>query len=400
LSLLRPHDCFKILASFYPTLRAVLAGITVDSRFQLAMFDRPPADVWLAGLPRGLRFALPHSIALSQADCAALDDIQNDWRALADSVEYQARFSWNEIDVWPALHADLDAAIGRLPDTARLLRGYQRALAHEQPSCVFMPYDYPPLSRAIIEAARSLNIPTAVMPHGLPFFSYARDYFQADYLLIWGQALADEFVRLGHDRSTLIVTGFPKLDQYRPLYQPGSAIMILSSTFGPGSTLTAEDDPEVYLFAVLDALDDWPERPVIVRPHPAESTEYYQRLLIKAGRRNVRIAGGGPIEPLYPEVGLIIGPSSTVFVEAMTLRLPVICVNFSKLAYPMPYDGHSGLEVITAVDVLRERVGQFVRGELQPEPFETLEALCGPRDQQSVARVLDVLELISNKKKP
>lgn len=399
LSLFKTRDRSKILASFYPTLRAVLEGVTFDPRFQLAMFDRPPADLWKVGVRHGLRFVLPKSITLSQADRAALECIQHDWRTFADSAEYQARFIWNEVDVWPALRGDLDAAIDRLPDTAMLLRGYQRTLAQEQPSCVFMPYDYPPLSRAIIEAARSLNIPTVVMPHGLPFFGNARDYFQADYLLIWGQALTDEFARLGRDRSTMIVTGFPKIDQYRPTNHLGAAIMILSSTFGTGSTLAAEDDPEVHLFGVLDALRDWPDRPVIIRPHPAESTEYYERLLAKSGRVKVRIAGGGPIEPLYPETGLIIGPSSTVFVEAMALRIPVICVNFSKLAYPAPYDGRSGLEVITAVNTLRDRVGQFVRGNLRPDPIETLEAICGPHDHHATARVLDALEQISIKAK-
>jgi len=393
----------------YQTLNGMLGAILRDPlrRFDVLFANRPEGQMWLSGLAQGAQFLLPASYTLTANETRELERLRKRWHELCATPEYQARFCWSGVDAWPILQNDLDSVFAHdLPITARLARGYQQALSDARPACITMPSDAPYLQRLLIEVARPLNIPSIVLLHGLPpTDDRFGEYLQADYVFAWGPAMQDLFAGFGSALQRIKTVGFPKLDAYydrkneyarRKAQRTSCNILILGQTkSGHVTIIGTDDEAEVHLQNVLEALQGLPGIRLSVRPHPSERGDYYGRFLAGLGIPDIPVWAGGPIEPVLQEVDLVIGEASTVMVEAFAMGIPSLCVQFRRAGYSEPYDGNSGIEVIPDSITLRQRVSQFLHGEWHDPGWTVLPSYVGEMDGRATQRTLDALSEIA-----
>lgn len=96
-------------------------------------------------------------------------------------------------------------------------------------------FDWAPVTRIIVEACRSLNIPTILIPHESVFIDadlYYKDLVShssrpvTDYVLAWGDLQTSIFTERGYDTKRIIKVGAPKFDDYS-----NNNTLILKSNF-------------------------------------------------------------------------------------------------------------------------------------------------------------------------
>lgn len=84
-------------------------------------------------------------------------------------------------------------------------------------------FDWAPVTRIVVEACRTLGIPTILVPHESAFINqalYYRDPITSasmpacDMVLAWGRLQKDIFVERGYDEERITVVGAPKFDIY------------------------------------------------------------------------------------------------------------------------------------------------------------------------------------------
>jgi hypothetical protein len=83
-----------------------------------------------------------------------------------------------------------------------------------------------------------------------------------------------------------------------------------------------------------------PELPVVLRPHPLDRTSFES---IAGG--NVRVARGGPLEPLLAGAALVVGSLSTATLESAAAGLPTVLLEPSGAPVEWPFDGSSAIGV-------------------------------------------------------
>jgi hypothetical protein len=390
----------------YQTLNTFLLALLRDQRFAVLFANRPALKLWLTAARYGAKYFVPDAGLLSARDRSALERLQQRWREIRRTPQYQARFCIDDVDLWPVLQSDFDSLFEiQLPKTLALVRGCQQTMAQLRPGCIVLPADVPYLHRVLVEAARSLQIPSVVLLHGLPpGENQCGQYLQTDYIFGWGPAMIDLFVSTGSHADRIVTTGFPQLDVYHssePRFHANhrpARVMVLTRVHNFSKVLCTDDEPALHLQSILSALNDLPSIQLIVRPHPSERGQYYHELLRQWGMPDLPVRDGGPIAQLLAEADLIIGDNSTVSVEAVAAGIPYLCVRFHRYAYDPPFDGQSGIEVITDPQVLRERVIQFLNGTFENTAASVLTQYTGPLDGHATARVLDALAQIGQRR--
>lgn len=392
-----------ILSFNYHTLESVLGALLAEpQRFRVSLADRPsPRYRWLA-LKRGAELMLPQPMPLTGDDRRRVRDIQDRWHALADTADFQQQFVWAGCNLWPALYPDLARIIDvDLPRTAALAKGYFNTLRRARPDCILLPFDSAYLHQTVIEAARQLNIPSVVMLHGLPGIYHRGGCSQrSDYLLVWGDEIARRFVQAGRRADRIFQVGMPQaaaapMTTARRHQAATATVLLLTNPFGNGTVLSAEDDAEIYLFAILDELCRRPNLQVLLRPHPSESAAYYQQSVMARHYDRVQLAATEPIPDLLSRSDLVIGPISTVLVDALLARVPVVCVNFGKITYPAPFDGRWAVPLVTTIHELRAQLDRLEQDAFGDQASSIIDGFCGPRDGQTLRRVLDTLEQLA-----
>ena len=396
-----------VLSFNYHTIEPVLGALLdAPERFQVSLADRPSARHRWPALRSGVNLLLPDPAPLGAADVRRVRDIQTRWHALAETAEFRRQFEWAGCDLWPALYPDLARIIDDdLPRTAALARGYLDALQRAQPDCVLLPFDSAYLHQTVIEAARQLDIPSVVMLHGLPgIYHRGGCSLRSDYLLVWGDEIAKRFVQAGRPSEQIFQVGFPETlaaptVATQPARHAPLTVLLLTNPFGNGTTLSAEDDAELYLFNILDELRQRPNLRVLLRPHPSESPLYYQRLVTERQYPRVQLAATEPIPDLLRQSDLVIGPISTVLVDALLAHVPVMCINFGKTAYPAPFDGQWSVPLITDLPTLRQQLDRLEQAAFDTSSAAILAGFCGPCDGQAIPRILDTLEQLAARRK-
>ncbi len=81
-----------------------------------------------------------------------------------------------------------------------------------QPQCVVVDEDVLPLNRALVCAAKSLDIPTWVIMHGLPVNPEGFVPMAADHIAVWGAYERDVLQKWGVSPEKITITGCPKYD--------------------------------------------------------------------------------------------------------------------------------------------------------------------------------------------
>ena len=189
-------------------------------------------------------------------------------------------------------------------------------------NAVIVANDVSYFDNTLIKVAKELNIPSYVFLHGLPARYNNIDDGRADFLLLWGEKLKVNYVKAGLSPHKLIVCGHPLYNynqaRVKNLRFGFSNILVLSKPLSGANhsdidVLSDRANSILYLFMIQNVLEKFQVKNVRLRLHPSENSRWYKKYLDSS----FFIFDNFPISNSIEKASLIIGPSSTVFLESI-----------------------------------------------------------------------------------
>lgn len=176
-------------------------------------------------------------------------------------------------------------------------------------------------SKIAIQMFREAGRLSAVLSHGLPAVYDPNSENSTDYLLVWGNAIRENYIKAGFDPSKVLVSGHPS-------YNPSATVSKLRFDFSDIVVLAKATSPHqhsyepvisdrgnilIYLFMVRRVLEQLGVTRVRLRPHPTMSREWLLQFL---GNDFFEV-DVLPLHESLKKASLVIGPTSTVLLECL-----------------------------------------------------------------------------------
>lgn len=187
---------------------------------------------------------------------------------------------------------------------------------------LFVPNDMSFFENTAIQAFRKIGKPSFVFLHGLPGRYNNRDDNRADYLIVWGDKIRDLYVSAGVPREKIFVSGHPAYSRIKPsgIRSSTDDVLVITKSMNGAQidtgncVLSDRGNLAFYLYSVQRVLEKAGVKHARFRPHPSENPDWYMKMIDGNFYRPDR-------ENLADSIGrstLVIGPTSTVFLEAFS----------------------------------------------------------------------------------
>lgn len=187
---------------------------------------------------------------------------------------------------------------------------------------LFVSNDICFFEKLYISVFKELNLPSFVFVHGLQFWLNELDFTRTDYLVVWGNLSKQNFVNRGVLESKIIVSGHPvyNINQKHNLKFDFDNILVLGKSISGSRpsddyTLSDRSNSIYYLFLIQNCLSLFGVKKVRFRPHPSENAKWY----IDNIDNDFYEIDNFDLKKSLNESSLVIGPTSTVFFEALHL---------------------------------------------------------------------------------
>jgi len=233
----------------------------------------------------------------------------------------------------------------------------RKILDEIKPSVIVMHDEYGTLQLCMINEALKRKIPTIAIQHGVnteTWISYVHNpehingknsklnFPIPSHLCVWSENAKDNLIKFGNFPSQIpIVTGDPKSDFLPEAIKNFDAIKIKS-------TLKISTEKKIILFAtqtlsnlnekslitnsIFKSISKIPNSFLVIKAHPNESDlSYYEKIAKIYDVKNFVILQSHNLYELIFISDMVIVPYSTVGIEAMRLRKPVVVLNMMGL---------------------------------------------------------------------
>lgn len=400
-NLLAPAGGPSVVCADYPSLRPALLEL---SRLV------PRLD--LLGLPAWALSALPgrgrvlweprRPRALPAGAAAMLERSRARWERRKRDPAFRASWAWRGATLWPLAEKRLDDWFAReLPPLAWAALALRERWTREPRSPALIATDADPYQNLVAQVAASAGAPSWMVQHGLPFaYGLRHEERATSHFAVWGPRERELYAAgdRGASRSYL-VAGSPTLGSRRALPPPRPGplrkALALSSPVVRCDLRGRDEDPSRHAVAVCRALTRRGFNTVF-KLHPSESLPWYRNALGPLASA-VRLEKGRPVRELVAESDFVVGPFSTVLLEAIADGRPVLCVNLGAAKYPPPFDGHGGLPLLRTEDELGQALDEARR---DPAPLRAacaaaagsiLAGFAGPLDGGAARRLAEAV---------
>jgi UDP-N-acetylglucosamine 2-epimerase len=284
---------------------------------------------------------------------------------------------------------------------ARHLWAADTALELLQPEVVVVGNDRWWGGQTFVQLARRRGIPSVCVQDGVAGENACWWWLSADRLAAAGAQLVEMLVRHGVPPERCRVTGQPRYDV---LTRSGpddqrtarAALGLDPSTFAVLFAAQSMHGPD-YAWGVVSALLAVPGIHVILRPHPSDPSDLWERLRREHGSERVTLHRTGDSLTLVRACDALVTQHSTIVLEAALLGKPVVTAEFGGL--------HGPTRVIPGVVATQVRGLEELTREVQrlatevhtarPKPSQSrqaaLEAMVGPVDGRAGERVAELV---------
>ncbi len=236
----------------------------------------------------------------------------------------------------------------QVPWAARCLLEFDAAFRELSPRLVCLYAESSGLGRATIESARVLAVRTLGVQHGIlypNYFSYERtagDVAEGTPIADTTAMYGADGVRLlenvfGYPKGRVVATGSPRYDALRAeierVYReerrsalgigPGDRLIVLASRY-TGIRDTHKASGPAFP-GLLDAVSRIEGARLMVKPHPAEPVDAYDRDIAASGLgERARVVADRALTDLLPAADLLVTVESLSATEALVAGVPVV----------------------------------------------------------------------------
>jgi hypothetical protein len=185
---------------------------------------------------------------------------------------------------------------------------------------LFVPQSMGFFERLSITIFKDLGLPTFEFIHGLPGIYSLNTHGRADYLMVWGQAIKENFVKNGFDANKIILTGHPKYQNIvsKELKFSFEDILVIARSnpgcpAGDNYIISDRSNIIYYLKTIEVCLKNKGVKKVRFRPHPSENAVWFLKFI----DNDFFIEDKALLNDSLTRSTLVIGPTSTVFLESL-----------------------------------------------------------------------------------
>jgi hypothetical protein len=244
-----------------------------------------------------------------------------------------------------------------------------------------------------IKLAKQAGVPTFVYLHGLPARYNFIDDNRADYLMVWGDAIKENYRKVGFDPQKIIVTGHPVYSNIKKVALKSSLENILVITKAMNGTphsdavrVSDRTHSLFYLEVLKDGLKALGVKSARLRCHPSENPNYYVNQLTDS----FYIIDHDNKDQSLQKTSLVVGPSSTFVFDTLNSGINYVlfepsyqekCLTGFELV--APFDGSGFIKCCQNVTDFNEaidpekninwaRVKEYTGASFSLEPFYNL----------------------------
>jgi len=252
------------------------------------------------------------------------------------------------VDLWPLVRRDITRFIlDHLPACAVLTELARRLMSELEPEACVVARLRRATESVLAASLRRRGVPVTMLIHGhvsaRPQRAFDTGGLDADRICVWSRAQARQ-VLASHappDADRVVVTGNPAWD---PLIRARAGIVdrdgaraAVARTLSldaarPWAVLTAQDITAPQFPGIVAAFARQPRVTLIVKPHPAESPDWYRRRCADLPGALVLEHSRIDLHDLLRAADLTLTFSSTTNLESLILGTPVVTYAFGDLA--------------------------------------------------------------------
>jgi hypothetical protein len=272
------------------------------------------------------------------------------WRRLRASPGVREGFAHRGVAFADLAAPDLAATLLlQLPWAVRSYEEMAEALAALRPAAACLYAESSGWGRAAVAACRAAGVPSVAIQHGIlypKYYSYRHAGDEADCPLpdrtaLFGESARRFLVEQGrYPPGSLVVTGSPKFDELlraagqwdrealrrRLGAAADEALLAVASRFR-GIRETHQSLGSAFP-ALVRAVEATPGVRCVVKPHPAERPDEYERVVRELGARRVTLlAPASDLMELLHASDALLTVESLSAVEALVLGRPVLVLN-------------------------------------------------------------------------
>jgi len=258
----------------------------------------------------------------------------------------------------------------RCPELIRCTEGMEEFIRHAKPSILVVMEDVSPMYRLITRLCRMSRISTLVIQHGMTAADpgvHPVVPVEADVQAVWGKLSKEWTIKRGKPPESQVITGNPRYDfiahrsgtpdQARTALSPlglksqEAVVVVAPSWYQPITSSYVPERDEAFIRNTLVGLKSFPELQVVVKLHPAYSSDYeaMTRGVMDELQISIVITEYFLWE-LLETCDLLITDTSTVALEAILFDKPAIRYS------PDPGLGSSAYAETKSIINVRERV--------------------------------------------
>ena len=361
-----------------------------------------------------------------------LRDAQDVWRnravnfrALCDSEDLRSAAVIGGIDCWPIVREQLAGVVFlQWPWSARAMDEAAAALDTLRPSSVLTYAEAGGWGRALILESRRRGIPSAGLQHGFIYRQWLNYRHEADEIergsrgdpgfpaptitLLFDEYAASHLREHGRlPEASLKVTGSPRLDMLiARLSELGPADLERARTLtGAGDdelivlVTTKEKEARHVLPALVAAATSIPGVRLVIKPHPAETSDAYERVASQPGV--TVLPADSALAPLLAASRAVITVNSTVALDAAVAGVPALVIGLPNNLSPFVDAGAlAGAKTNEEIGDQLRRVlyDEGFRSQLEAARREVLGAHAMSSDGRAAVRTAEaILELTPNR---
>lgn len=299
----------------------------------------------------------------------------------------------------------------------------------EEPDLILLINEYGIFERALVVAGKLKGIPTLAIQHGHigPLhmgYMYSKDsisesgsvevpyYPIPDKTAVYGQYYYDLLTKMSaYPRSSVVITGQPRYDKLAVANRVFSRERFCDKLgLDPKRKIVlVATQPlswhmrEAFIRSILTALKHFPEVQIIIKPHPNEKEDFYEKMVEK---ENIKVtilpSKSDTFEALYT-CDLLVAAFSTVITEALVLGKLAVTVNLTA-EDPAPYYKEVTLRVNKKEDlfpaIAKALHDQNTRERLRKAGENFAFNHTYKQDGKATERVVNLIEQMIRKKTP
>jgi hypothetical protein len=260
------------------------------------------------------------------------------------------------------------------------IRYARRELSLVKPTAILVPTDNNPPCHTYVQLARSMGVTSVVLQHGLDCEVSCLEDLHADHALVWSENRRQRYAAHGIAPERITVIGHPRYRTDRTptprRLQQAASWLWVTRPHRIDKCYSPRRDPQEggdILSSLLDALRQFPECELRIKPHPCDDVAVYlEQLRCSDVGDRAEIVSGDPLD-LVKSCSLVVAEDSTAAMDCMFGGVPMVHVHFCEdrpvlplVAYGAALPGFSSSQLGESLaSIIRNQVDLTRMGEGQ-----------------------------------